>query len=169
MIKDVESKTKKNKDEQEVLKKDYTAILESINGLNAKKRAMIQAKDIAVAHIDAWAGKQDQPDYPSEEIQLDHEQIKAATDSIESYDKDIAAFELALRAECERINPKVIELDSAETLLQGELTHLLLAKSNQEPALAKMEASYPQKLKRHLAKCKRFGWADSRLKSGKKN
>jgi chromosome segregation ATPase len=167
-ITDLESKIKKNTDEQEVLKKDYNAILESINSLNAKKRAMVQAKELAVLHLAHWDGKQGQADYPAQEIDDDKNQIKAADDSIVEYDKDLLAFDMALKTECESINPRVIELDAEEHNLQGELTHILLAKDNQEAALARVEASYPAKLKRHLAKCKRFGWADARLKSGKK-
>ena len=38
----------------------------------------------------------------------------------------------------------------------------------QEQALQTKETTYPTKLARHLRKCRKYGWADARLASGKK-
>jgi chromosome segregation ATPase len=167
-ITDLESKIKKNTDEQEVLKKDYNAILESINYLNAKKRAMVQAKELAVLHLAHWDGKQGQADYPAQEIDDDKNQIKAADDSITEYDKDLLAFDMALKTEVEKINPTIIETEKAMAPMQLEFAAMQSSKTNQEVALASVEASYPGKLKRHLRWCKRHHVVDARLKGGKK-
>lgn len=39
---------------------------------------------------------------------------------------------------------------------------------SQREALKRREVSYPAALKRHLRKCRKHGWADSRLSAGKK-
>jgi hypothetical protein len=44
----------------------------------------------------------------------------------------------------------------------------MLKISLQEKALAKQEAAYPALLKRHLRKCRKYGWTDNRLASAKK-
>ena len=60
-------------------------------------------------------------------------------------------------------------LATTELLIKGcksdpiELERLIQVKAAQTAALISKEQSYPQRLARHLRKCKKFGWTDGRL------
>lgn len=57
-------------------------------------------------------------------------------------------------------------------MVQSELDAALQLLANrslaQEAAVMRKETSYPIKLRRHLRKCRKYGWADARLVQGKK-
>ena len=63
---------------------------------------------------------------------------------------------------------KAQERDAMQVKLAALLNGpTMLTINAQEKALARQEAAYPAKLKRHLRKCRRHGWADGRLAAAK--
>lgn len=81
------------------------------------------------------------------EMQQHQEQLTAITQEYAAKSQERDAVEVQLAA-----------------LLNGPV---MLRIASQEKALARQEAAYPARLKRHLRKCRRHGWADARL-GGKK-
>lgn len=67
------------------------------------------------------------------------------------------------------INPnrQQARLAKSEELLkkasESDIPKLALVVQSQKEALDRVNATYPQKLARHLRKCKRFGWTDARI------
>lgn len=143
-------------------------LLEGLKALTNKRDAMEHARELAVAHIAHWNGKEAEADYPAEEIKLDQEQIEAADASLLSYTNDLVVLNGEIASEVERTQEAREKAEAEVTKADFQLSALLVRKSLQEEALKKQEASYPQALARHLRKCRKYGWSDQRLTGGGK-
>ena len=158
-------KAKKALDE---INKATNTLLDKRTELSKKIDAMVHAKSLAQAHIDAWKGQEIDLGYPKDELEMDAEQIKAADESLAKYYADLATIDGALGDEGKNSFEARKKAEEELNKVDNELGVLLVTKAQQEEALKKVEAAYPTLLKRHLRKCKKYGWTDARLAGGKK-
>lgn len=164
LIKDLERKLAANILEQETASKALNAILDKITAIKAKQDAMIEARDAAAARHAHEPGDTD----AVAQRELDDAQIKAADLSVLGYLAEISLLNLDAAKEAEAIKPILDELGHAALDISADLEAALQIKIDQLAALISKEQSYPQRLARHLRKCKKFGWADGRLAKAKK-
>jgi hypothetical protein len=83
--------------------------------------------------------------------------VVAANESIARYEQDM--------------EPQVLILLTLRADLMSQdmdLAALLVKQNLQTQAFRRQEADYPAALKRHLRRCKKFGWTDSRLAGARK-
>ena len=110
--------------------------------------------------------------------------IKRLEDSLKPVEADIIVKEAnyqsavqvfgLLAVEAVSILKERVTADDALTAIHAQIivaTKGLLAletvRDQQKEALEKQEFLFPSRLKRHLRRCKKFGWTDARLKSSK--
>lgn len=92
-----------------------------------------------------------------EKSEDDLAQLRASIETMSKLAEEKGTVVLSYEAESKTAN----ELSSRLAALR--LNPLLVRLALQQEALDRAEAAYPSLLKRHLRKCKRFGWSDGRL------
>jgi predicted nucleic acid-binding Zn-ribbon protein len=98
---------------------------------------------------------------------VDHDdvaQLKAAAEAVVPLESQ---RELLL-GECKTTAAKVAALEGTLPQMMAESDQLQNRLVQQQAALDRVSAAYPAALKRHLRKCRQYGWADARL-AGSKN
>lgn len=170
LIKDLERKLANNANDQKLIKQDWESLSQQIGVLDAKKRAMIESKKNAQARLDAEKDITFAEATDEQKIQtgLDLDQIKAADESLKDYEAQHTILYNQRIEVWNGICNKVEALDAERTTINLKRFTAMENQTAQQAALITKEQTYPQRLARHLRKCKRFGWADGWLAKAKK-